>query len=171
MYKVHAPQLGTGVFVAPDATVIGRVTLGAHSSIWYGCVVRGDVEAIQIGARTNIQDLSVIHVTGEGFPTHVGDDVTVGHRAILHGCTIGDHVLVGMGAIVLDGAIVESHSLIGAGALVAPGTHIPSGVLALGAPARVVRALSAKEQQNIASSGAHYVELAAEHARMLGRWR
>lgn len=164
-YQGVAPRLGRDVFVADGATVLGRVGLGDGASVWYGCVLRGDVGSIEVGARTNVQDLSVVHVTGGKFDTRIGADVTVGHRAILHGCTVEDLVLVGMGAILLDGVHVERECLIGAGAVVTPGTRIPRGSLALGSPARVVRALRSEELQQIRDSGAHYVALARTHAR------
>lgn len=164
-FEGQHPQLGRDVYVAPDATIIGRVQLGDESSIWCGTVLRGDVGGISVGRRTNIQDLCVVHVTTDEFDTVVGDDVTVGHRVILHGCTIEDHVLVGMGAIVMDGARVGSYSIVGAGALVTPGTQIPPGSLALGAPARAVRPLTDAERRQIDGSVSHYVELAQRYSR------
>lgn len=163
-FESAVPELGEGAFVAENATVIGNVKLGAHASVWYGCVVRGDVGSISIGARTNVQDLSVIHVTGGQHDTRIGDDVTIGHRVILHGCTVQDRVLIGMGAIVLDGAVIESDCLIGAGAVVTPGTVIPSGSMALGSPARVVRPLKQSEREFLLKSAAGYVELSGRHA-------
>jgi carbonic anhydrase/acetyltransferase-like protein (isoleucine patch superfamily) len=162
-FEGKAPSVGDGVFVADTATVLGNVRLGDHASIWYGCVLRGDVGAISIGERTNIQDLTVVHVTGGKFDTHIGADVTVGHRVILHGCTVHDLVLVGMGAILLDGSVVEAETLIAAGALVTPGMRIPSGSLAMGAPARVVRTLSDAEREQLRASAAGYVDLARRH--------
>ena len=162
-YQGIAPQLGRDAFVAPSADVIGRVTLGDEASIWYGCVARGDVGTITIGARTNIQDLSVIHVTSGVADTVIGADVTVGHRVILHGCTVHDLSLIGMGAILLDGSVVESECLIGAGSLLSPGTRIPRGSLALGSPARVVRPLRDNELAMLRTSAAHYVNVAREH--------
>jgi len=167
-FEGHAPALADGVFVAPDATVLGQVTLGAGASVWYGCVLRGDVGRITVGPRTNIQDLSVIHVTTDEWDTHVGADVTVGHRVILHGCTVGDRVLVGMGAIVLDGVEIGDECLVGAGSLVTPGTRVPAGSLVLGAPGKVVRPLSAHERKAFIEQAQHYVELAERHRR-LGR--
>ncbi len=167
-YRGVHPQLGKNVFVAPSADVIGKVVLGDEASIWYGCVLRGDVGTITIGARTNIQDLSVVHITGGVTDTAVGADVTVGHRAILHGCTVHDLALIGMGAILLDGCVIESECIIGAGSLVSPGTRIPRGSLALGSPARVVRPLKESELAMLRSSAAHYVEVAAQHAA--GDW-
>lgn len=165
-YQGNAPELGRDVFVAASADVMGRVTLGDEASVWYGCVLRGDVGSIRIGARTNIQDLSVVHVTTGTFDTTIGDDVTVGHRAILHGCTVHDLALIGMGAILLDGSVVESECIIGAGALVSPGTRIPRGSLALGSPARVIRPLKPAELENLRASAAHYVSVAREHQAM-----
>ncbi len=162
-YKGIAPQLGRYAFVAPSADIIGRVTLGEESSIWYGCVLRGDVGTISIGPRTNIQDLSVIHVTSGVADTVIGADVTVGHRVILHGCTVHDLALIGMGSILLDGCVIESECLIGAGSLVSPGTRIPRGSLALGSPARVVRPLRDSELAMLRTSAEHYVNVAREH--------
>lgn len=158
-----APELSAEAFVAETATVIGKVRLGEQANVWYGCVLRGDVGSITVGARTNVQDLTVIHVTGGKFDTTIGDDVTIGHRAILHGCEVHDRVLIGMGAIVLDGAIIESDCLIGAGAVVTPGTRIPAGSMALGSPARVVRPLKEEERAFLLKSAGGYVELAAKH--------
>lgn len=167
-FEGHEPRLGAGAWVAPDATVLGQVELGEGASVWYGCVLRGDVGRITVGARTNLQDLSILHVTGGKHDTHVGADVTVGHRVTLHGCVIGDRVLVGMGAIVLDGAVVGDECLVGAGALVTPGSKIPAGSMVLGAPAKVVRPLTPDERRAFVGQAAHYVELAERHRR-LGR--
>lgn len=154
------PQLGSGVFLADTARVIGQVALGDDVSIWYGSVVRGDVFDIVIGARTNIQDHSVVHVTSGRHATRIGEDVTVGHRATLHGCTVRDRALIGMGAIVLDGAEVGEESMIAAGSVVTPRTVIPPRVLAVGSPARVVRELKDTELALVRHSAGHYVELA-----------
>ncbi len=159
-----APSLGADVYVAPAATVIGDVVLGEKSSIWFGAVLRGDVFPIRIGARSNIQDNSVVHVTGGKTSTTVGDDVTVGHMVILHGCTIGHRVLVGMGSIVLDGAVVGDDCLIGAGSLVTPGTVIPPGSLAIGQPARVLRPLRDADREMIREASELYVGYAADFA-------
>ncbi len=161
-YGGKTPRLHGSVFVAETAVVIGDVEIGPDSSVWFGSVVRGDIHAIRIGARTNIQDQSMIHVTGGTHPTSVGDDVTVGHRVTLHGCTIKDRCLVGMGAIVLDGAVVGEDSLVGAGAVVPPGMVIPPGKLALGAPARVKRDLTPAEIASLLTSAAGYVQRAKE---------
>jgi len=157
------PRLGQGAFVDVSAQVIGDVVLGAGASVWMQSVVRGDVNTVRIGARTNIQDLCVAHVTQHEFPLVIGDAVTIGHHAVVHGCTIGDHVLVGIGARVLDGAVVESDAMVGAGALVPPGMRVPNGQLVLGLPARVVRPLSDGERDHIRELARRYVELAGRY--------
>jgi carbonic anhydrase/acetyltransferase-like protein (isoleucine patch superfamily) len=159
-YKGTAPQLGRGVFVAETAAVIGDVVIGDESSIWYGTVLRGDVMPIRIGARTSIQDNTVIHVTSGKFGATVGSDCTVGHSAIIHACTVEDACLIGMGSIILDGARIGTGSLVGAGALVTPGTDIPPNSLVIGSPAKVKRAITAKEREAIDEGALHYVELA-----------
>ncbi len=157
------PSTGQGVFVAGGARVIGDVRIGAESSVWYNSVLRGDVCPITIGERTNIQDLCVIHVTSGMHDTLVGDEVTVGHRAILHGCEIGDRCLIGMGAVILDGAVIEPECLIAAGTLIPPGMRVPSGSLVMGSPGKVKRELTDHERQSIVVSAHHYVELAKRH--------
>jgi carbonic anhydrase/acetyltransferase-like protein (isoleucine patch superfamily) len=152
-------ELHPTAFVAPGATVVGEVTLGAHASVWFGAVVRGDGAPITVGAHSNLQDLTLLHVD-EDAPAVVGDRVTVGHRAIIHGCTIEDDCLIGMGAIVLSKARVCAGSLIGAGALVTEGQVIPPGSLALGAPARVLGPVRESHQRAIADGARHYAELA-----------
>lgn len=154
------PRLGRGVFLAETCAVIGEVEIGDESSIWYGTVVRGDVMPIRIGARTSIQDGTVIHVTSGFSGTAIGDDCTIGHAAIIHACTIEDACLIGMGAIILDGARIGRGSFVGAGALVTPGTDIPPGSFVLGSPARVKRPVSEKEREQIDYGAKHYVELA-----------
>jgi carbonic anhydrase/acetyltransferase-like protein (isoleucine patch superfamily) len=168
-YMEHTPVLADGVFIDESAVVIGRVTLAADVSIWPLTVLRGDVQDIKIGARTNIQDGSVLHNTSaesqppHGFPLLIGEDVTVGHKAILHGCTIGDRVLIGMGAIVLDGAVVQAEVIVGAGSIVSPGKILESGGLYLGAPAKRVRELRPQELEFLRHSAAHYVKLKNNH--------
>lgn len=162
-YDGKAPRLAASAFVAEGAVVVGDVELGEGSSLWFGTIVRGDVNHVRIGARTNVQDMSVVHVTSKTHPTIVGDDVTVGHRAVLHGCTIHDRCLVGIGAIVLDGAVVGPDAMVGAGALVAPGTVVPPGTLVLGAPARVKRQLTADELAFLRTSAANYAGYAARY--------
>ena len=161
-YGGKTPRLHESVFIAETAVVIGDVEIGPDSSVWFGSVLRGDIHWIRIGARTNIQDQSMIHVTGGSHPTLVGDDVTVGHRVTLHGCTIKDRCLIGMGATVLDGAVVGEDSLVGAGAVVPPGMVIPPGKLALGAPARVKRDLAPAEIASFLSSANGYVQRARD---------
>lgn len=152
-----APTIGRGVFIAPTAAVIGDVVIGDESSIWFGAVVRGDVFPIRIGARTNVQDNAVVHVTGGQAPTSIGDDVTIGHSAIVHGCTVGNRCLIGMGSIVLDGAVLEDDCLVGAGTLVPPRMRVPSHSLVLGRPAKIVRTLGSADLQNVREASAQYV--------------
>lgn len=154
---LHHPELiDDTAFVAPNATVIGEVRIAAQASIWFGCVLRGDNEPIVIGPRTNIQDLSVIH-TDAGIGCTLGTGVTVGHRAVLHGTTVADGALIGIGAIVLNGARVGEEALIGAGAVVTKGQVIPPRHMALGVPARVVRELTEAELEQLRGAAAHYV--------------
>ena len=156
----HTPQIDPDAFVVDSAVVIGDVVLGPDASVWFHTVLRGDVERIRIGARSNLQDNTTVHVTGGRWPTLVGEAVTVGHAAVLHGCAVGDHSLIGIGAVVLDGAVIESECLIGAGALVTPGTHVPARSLFLGRPARRVRELTGEEIARLRQSAANYVERA-----------
>ncbi|MBX3157257.1 MAG: gamma carbonic anhydrase family protein [Deltaproteobacteria bacterium] len=158
-----APVIGRGVFLAETCAVIGDVVIGDESSIWYATVVRGDVMPIRIGARTSIQDGTIIHVTSGRFGTEVGDDVTVGHAAILHACVVESFCLIGMGSTILDGARIGTGSLIGAGALVTPGTVIPPNSLVLGAPAKVKRTVNDTEREQIRYGAEHYVELARRY--------
>ncbi len=151
------PKLGKNVFIAKNATVIGDVTLGAHSSVWYGAVLRGDINRIAIGHHTNVQDNAVLHLA-DNFPCLLGNWVTVGHSAIVHACTVGDEVLVGMGAVILDGAVIGKQSLIGAKALVTQGMKIPPGSLVLGAPAKVVRKLTKEERAGLKWWAQKYVD-------------
>lgn len=159
---MKSPVISDGVCVLPGARVIGDVTLGAGSSVWYNAVIRGDINAITVGCRTNIQDCSVLHVDA-GYPLVLGNDVTIGHACILHGCTIGDGVMVGQGSIVMNGAVLEPGSVVGAGSLVTGGTVIPAGALAFGRPAKVVRTLSAGEQAHNVEHAAGYAALAQQH--------
>lgn len=162
-FRGVAPSIDPTVFVAESAVVIGDVVIGPQASLWFHTVIRGDVGPIRIGARTNLQDHVTVHVVGGRYGTTIGADVTVGHRAIVHGCALGDRVLVGMGAIVLDGAVVGEDCLVGAGALVTPGMQVPAGRLVLGNPARVVRALRDDERAALVASAANYVGYAAEY--------
>lgn len=159
-----SPTLGDGVYIAPGARVIGQVELGDAVSVWYNAVLRGDCEKITIGARTNIQDGTVIHIESGKFPTIIGAGVTVGHKALIHACTIGDNCLIGMGSIILDGAVIPDNCLVAAGAMVTPGKTFEPGSLILGSPARAVRQLSVDELTGFGESAAHYVKLARRHA-------
>jgi carbonic anhydrase/acetyltransferase-like protein (isoleucine patch superfamily) len=154
------PKLGKNVFIARSATVIGDVTIGARSSVWYGAVLRGDINRIVVGHHSNIQDNAVLHLADD-FPCLLGNWVTVGHGAIVHACKVGDEVLIGMGAVVLDGAVIGRQSLIGAKALVTQGSRIPPGSLVLGAPARVVRKLTPAERAGLKWWAEKYVDNAA----------
>ena len=159
----RAPRLAADTYVHASAHVIGDVEIGAESSIWPQVVIRADVERVRIGCATNIQDHSTIHVNHEHKPTIVGDGVTVGHRVVLHGCTIGDFALIGIGAIVQDGAVVGAESLVGAGSLVTPGTEIPPRTLALGSPAKPVRALTPQELERLHDTARRYVGYAKSY--------
>ena len=154
------PTVGKNVFIARGAVVIGDVTLGDYSSVWYNSVVRGDINRIVVGHHSNIQDNAVLHLADD-YPCLIGSFVTVGHSAIVHACTVGNEVLVGMGAIILDGAVVGDQRLIGAHALVTPETRIPDGSLVLGSPAKVIRALTNKERSELKVWAQKYVDNAA----------
>lgn len=162
-YKGKFPLIHESVFVAPTASVIGDVHIGRDSNIWYNCVIRGDVNDIRIGERTNIQDGTVIHVTTDFQGTYIGDDVTVGHNAILHACVVEDFGFVGMQACVMDGAVVESFGMLAAGSLLTPGKRVPKGQLWSGSPARYMRDLKDEEIAYIKWSAPHYVELGQQH--------
>ncbi len=144
--------------------LIGDVEIGAQTSIWYGCVVRADVHRIRVGARSNLQDHCIVHVTRDRFAAEIGDEVTAGHRAIIHGCQVRDGALIGIGAIVLDGAVVGEGAWVGAGAVVTPGSRIPDRTLALGTPARVIRAVSDEERAQQRELTLEYVKTALGHA-------
>ena len=161
------PTIHETAFVAPSADIIGEVEIGASSSVWFQTVVRGDVHSIKIGSRTNIQDLSVLHVTRKKFPLTIGDEVTVGHRALIHGCTIGNRVLVGMGAIIMDGAVIADNSVVAAGALITQGKVFPSGVLIKGSPAVASRQLTEEELEFLKISADNYVKDAADYRGFL----
>ena len=154
-----APRIDPTAFIAPGASIIGDVALAEQSSVWFQAVLRADINSIRVGPRSNIQDGAVVHLDDD-FPTMVGELVTVGHKAILHACTVGDEVLVGMNAILLDGVEVGPRSIIGAGALVTGGKKIPAGSLLLGSPARIVRSLDLEEQSRIKRWAEKYVRLA-----------
>ncbi len=160
-YLDRQPQIHETCFVARDAVLIGDVTIGRESSVWYQCVLRGDINRIIIGANTNLQDGTVVHLA-DRYGTEVGDWVTVGHRALLHACKIEDEVLVGMSAVIMDGAVIGKRSIVGAGALVTPETEIPPGSLVLGSPAKVKRTLAEDEQASIKVWAQRYVATSRE---------
>ncbi len=168
-YLHYVPVIGQGAFVDESAVVIGRVTLGEDVSVWPHTAIRGDVHDISVGARTNIQDGSVLHTTSpdssppQGFPLIIGADVTIGHRVILHGCTVGDRVLVGMGSIVMDGVVIEADVIVGGGSVVTPGKVLTSGGLYVGSPAKRVRDLRPEELDFLRYSAGHYVKLKNLH--------
>ncbi|MEM7146803.1 MAG: gamma carbonic anhydrase family protein [Verrucomicrobiota bacterium] len=155
-----SPRLGEGVYIASTAVVIGDVSLGDHSSVWYGVVLRGDINRIEVGRYTNIQDNSVVHLSDD-YPAIIGDYVTVGHGAVVHACTVGDECLIGMGSIVMDGAVVGARSIVGAGAVVTRGMEISEGSMVMGSPAKVVRELSGEERNGIRYWGEKYAANAA----------
>lgn len=162
-YRKIMPTLGSDVFIAENAAVIGDCVIGDESNIWFGCTVRGDVHEIRIGKRTNIQDNSVIHTTRNVSGTYIGDEVTVGHGAILHACTIGDQAFVGMGAVILDQAVLEPRSMLAAGALLTPNKVVPTGQLWGGNPARYMRDLTDEEMIFLEISAKNYVQLSREY--------
>jgi len=170
-FKKWAPELGANTWIAPSADVVGNVTMGEECSIWFGCVVRGDVHYISIGERTNIQDLSMIHVThykkedmSDGNPTIIGSDVTIGHRVMMHGCTIEDACLIGMSATILDGAVIGKESIVGAGSLVTKNKVFPPRSLIMGSPAKVVRELSDAEVEELYASASRYVNFKRDYS-------
>lgn len=162
-YRGIAPTIATGAFIEDTAVVIGDVAIGSESSVWFHAVIRGDVHSIRIGHRTNIQDLCLLHVTHDTHPLTLGDDITVGHHAVLHGCTIHDRVLIGMGAIIMDGVVIEEDCVIGAGALITERIHIPSKSLVMGSPAKVTRMLTDAEVQWVKESAANYIRYAQQY--------
>lgn len=170
-FQDKIPVIGENVYIDETSVVIGDVTLGEDVSIWPMVVLRGDVQSIEVGAGTNIQDGSVLHVTHphentpEGFCLKVGQGVTVGHKAVLHGCTVGDYCLIGIGAIVMDGAVIEDEVMLGAGSLVPPGKKLESGYLYVGVPAKQARPLSDQEKEFLRYSMQHYIHLKNQHAQ------
>ena len=168
-FQQHTPALGERAFVDRSAVVIGDVEIGADSSVWPLTVIRGDMHRIRIGARTSVQDGCVLHITHagpfnpEGYPLLIGDDVTIAHKVMLHGCTVGNRVLIGMGSIVMDGAVIEDDVIVGAGSLVPPGKRLDSGFLYVGSPVRPVRALTDKEKAFFTYSAGNYVKLKDQH--------
>ncbi|MBU0723669.1 MAG: gamma carbonic anhydrase family protein [Alphaproteobacteria bacterium] len=163
------PTIDKTAFIAPNAAIIGDVEIGAESSIWFSCTLRGDVNVIRVGKRTNIQDGTILHVQSYGLGCYVGDDVTVGHAALLHACTLEDRSFVGMQACVMDGAVVETHAMVAAGSLVTPGKRVPAGQLWAGRPARYVRDLSPEDIAEISASAKRYCETAESHRQAYGQ--
>ena len=159
-YKEYLPKIGENVFLASGVKIIGNVEIGSNSSVWYNSVIRGDVHYIKIGENTNVQDCSILHVTNGKYPLNIGNNITIGHSVSLHGCTLENTCLIGIGAIILDGAVVQSNSFVAAGALVKQHFIVPSGKLVAGVPARVVRDLSDAEIKDIEASSKRYVEYA-----------
>ncbi|WP_373096868.1 gamma carbonic anhydrase family protein [Zhongshania sp.] len=174
-FEEHTPKLADNVFIDPSAVVIGDVEIGADSSIWPNTTVRGDMHSIRIGARSSIQDNSILHITHagpynpEGYPLTIGDEVTVAHSVTLHGCTIGNRVLIGMGSIVMDGAVIEDNVVVGANSLVPPGKRLVSGSLYVGSPAKPVRELSEGEFKYFSYSASNYAKLKDRHIKELNR--
>jgi carbonic anhydrase/acetyltransferase-like protein (isoleucine patch superfamily) len=168
-YQGKTPSLGERVFVDASAVVIGDVEIGADSSVWPLVTIRGDMHRIRIGARTSVQDGSVLHITHagpfnpDGFPLTIGDDVTIGHKVLLHGCSIGSRILVGMGSIVMDGAVIEDEVILGAGSLVPPGKTLESGFLYVGSPVKKARPLTDKERAFFSYTAGNYVKLKDQH--------
>ncbi|MFV3413802.1 gamma carbonic anhydrase family protein [Pseudomonas nitroreducens] len=168
-YQGKTPSLGERVFVDASSVVIGDVEIGADSSVWPLVVIRGDMHRIRIGARTSVQDGSVLHITHagpfnpDGFPLTIGDEVTIGHKVLLHGCTIGSRILVGMGSIVMDGAVIEDEVILGAGSLVPPGKTLESGFLYVGSPVKKARPLTDKERAFFSYTAGNYVKLKDQH--------
>jgi len=167
-YRDKTPEIDETAYIADNATVIGDVVIGPDASVWFGSVLRGDVHFIRIGARTNLQDLTVVHVNHGKNPTILDEDITVGHRAILHGCHVNQGALIGMGAILLDDVVVGESALVAAGSVVSPGTVIPPRKLARGIPARVVRDLTAEELDSLARSSETYCSLKDDYLRQGG---
>ncbi len=161
----HQPEIHASAFIAPGAVVLGAVKVGDRASVWYGCVVRGDINRIEIGAGSNLQDGSIVHVS-DACAAIIRERVSVGHRAIIHACDIGDETLVGMGAIVMDGAVIGPRCVIGAGSLVTKGMQVPEGTLVLGSPARMVRVLSLEEQRANARLAEKYMEVSRRYREL-----
>jgi len=168
-YKQYWPTIDTSVLLCDGARIIGDVSIGAHSSVWYNCVLRGDVFPIRIGERTNIQDGAILHVTTDKYALTIGDDVTIGHGAIVHGATIGNRCLIGMGSIILDNAVLEDDCIIAAGCVITPGMHVPSGVIVAGIPGKIIREISEIEKNGFLESAAHYAEVAKEYRLMFNQ--
>ncbi|GMV53709.1 MAG: gamma carbonic anhydrase family protein [Chlorobi bacterium] len=157
-YGGITPKLHESVFVAHGAVILGDVEIGEHSSVWFNCVLRGDVHEIRIGSRTNIQDLTMCHTTYNKHPLHIGNNVTIGHHAMLHGCTVGNSVLVGMQATLLDGSVIGNYSMVAAGTVVRQGFVVPDGVLVAGVPGKIIRELTQQERTFLDESAQNYID-------------
>ncbi|MBT4932872.1 MAG: gamma carbonic anhydrase family protein [Rhodospirillaceae bacterium] len=166
-YEETVPTISDDAFIAPNATIIGDVVIGDDSGVWFNCLLRGDVNEIRVGERTNIQDGTIVHVSGEGQGTYIGNDITIGHMALIHACTLEDGCFIGMNATVMDGAVIESGAIVAAGALVSPGKTIPAGQLWGGTPARYLRDLTQSDLEMIAYTAPHYVKLAHRYRKGL----
>jgi carbonic anhydrase/acetyltransferase-like protein (isoleucine patch superfamily) len=167
-YNGIIPKLGRDVFVAPGTIIVGNVEIGDEASLWYNTVVRADVHEIKIGARTNLQDGTVVHVTGGRFGTYIGNDILIGHQCVIHGCTVRDRAFIGMRALLLDGVVVESDAMVAAGAVVTPNKVVPTGELWAGSPAKFMRHLTPEEIERHKVATAGYVQNAKEHRAALG---
>jgi carbonic anhydrase/acetyltransferase-like protein (isoleucine patch superfamily) len=163
-YKHYKPEIAESAFIADNSTIIGRCRIGTDCSVWYNTVLRADVNEIRVGRGTNIQDGCVVHCDDE-YMTNIGENVTIGHKAIIHGCTIGTNCIIGMGSTILDGAVVGDNVIVGANSLITSGKVIPSGVLVMGSPAKVVRELTAEEIEGIRHSAAGYIALSKEYTK------
>lgn len=167
-FKGTLPTIDAECFIAPNATVIGDVVIGKGTNVWFGCVIRGDVHEIRIGERTNIQDGTIVHVTGGKFGTYIGSEITIGHGAVLHACTLEDGCFIGMGATILDGAVVESGAMVAAGAVVTPGKRVKTGELWAGNPAKLMRELRPEDAAWFPVSADNYVRLAEQYRSEIG---
>jgi carbonic anhydrase/acetyltransferase-like protein (isoleucine patch superfamily) len=166
-YKNTLPIIASEAFIAPNATIVGNVVVGADSGIWFNCLLRGDVNEIHIGKRTNIQDGSIVHVSGQGQGTYIGDDITIGHMALIHACTLEDGCFIGMNATVMDDCVVETGAMVGAGAVVTPGKRVLCGQVWAGTPARYLRDLGETDLEMIRYTVSHYVKLAHRYRKEL----
>jgi len=167
-FKGTLPTIDPECFVAPNATIIGDVVMGKGTNVWFGCVIRGDVHEIRIGERTNIQDGTIVHVTSGKFGTYIGSDITIGHGAVLHACTLEDGCFIGMGATILDGVVVESGAMVAAGAVVTPGKRVKKGELWAGNPAKLLRELKPEDVAFFPKSAENYVNLANQYRSEIG---
>lgn len=156
-FKEYNPDIHSSCFIADNACIIGKVKMCEDASIWFGAVLRGDANSIYVGRESNIQDNCTVHVDADS-PVHIGEDITIGHNAIIHGCTIGDCTLIGMGSIIMNGAVIGSETIVGAGSLITENKNIPSGVLCMGSPARVIRKLTDEEKRNLKHTAESYVK-------------